>query len=84
MGISVLLESPEVRSAGSKDPVGVKGLDLECVEPEMRRRPTAAGETTVEPFFGTVRGIGAGIAVAAGAGELDYCLECSDPQLTRR
>jgi hypothetical protein len=70
VAVSVLLERPEVRSTRSKDTISVKRLCLEIVETEMRRVPSTAGETTVEPLFSTVGCVGTGIAVATVAGML--------------
>jgi hypothetical protein len=58
IGGSMLLKGPEVWSTWSKDTIGVEGFGDEVSETEMRRRPTAGSETTVEPFFSTVRASG--------------------------
>lgn len=65
IGVSVLLKGPKVWSTWSKDTVGVQGLGNELVETEMRRRPSTAGKTTVEPVLGTVGSIGGCSAVSA-------------------
>lgn len=67
VAVSVLLESPEVGSTRGKDTVGVEGLGLEVVETKVRRAPTTAAETAVEPLFGTVGCVRSGVAVATGA-----------------
>jgi len=62
----VLLKGPEVGCTRGKDSVGVKRLGDEIPKTEMGRGPTTAGETTVEPFLGTVGAVRGSVAVSTG------------------
>jgi hypothetical protein len=62
----VLLKGPEVRGTRSKDTIGVKRFGDEVSETEMGRRPSTAGETTVQPLLGTVGSVGGSVAVSTG------------------
>jgi hypothetical protein len=68
VGISVLLKRPEVIGTWSKDTIGAKVGGDELVEAEVRRVPTTASQTTVEPVFGTIGRVGGSSAVSAIAG----------------
>lgn len=65
MGVSVLLKRPEVRGARSEDTIGVEVLVDEVVETKMRRGPSTAGKSTVEPLFGAVGRVLGGSTPAA-------------------
>lgn len=66
MGLAVLLKGPEVRSAGGEHAVAMEVLVHEVVETEVRRRPAAASQTTIEPFFRSVGGILCGTTPTTG------------------
>ena len=63
---TVLLKGPEVRGTRSKDTIGVKRFGDEVSETEMGRRPSTAGETTVQPLLGTVGSVRGSVAVSTG------------------
>lgn len=64
--VAVLLKGPKVWRTRAEDAIGVEILVDEVVESQVRRRPSAALETTVEPFLRAVRGIISSAAPAAG------------------